>query len=81
MRLRRGDIAAAASPHAPASPPISCAVLSVSPLRSGIFEPHGIQPVHLDVVDGGAPFGAVTTRKVIIHDRRFSPCNCNVQLK
>jgi hypothetical protein len=45
-----------------------------------VFEPHGIKTVHLEFVDGGATFNALSPRKVILHDRRFSPDNANVQL-
>lgn len=52
----------------------------VAQVHVGIFEPYGVRPVHMDLVDGGTPFGLLSQRRVILHDRRFSPDNCNVQL-
>ena len=43
----------------------------------GIFEPRGVGEVH--VAEGGVPFGYLKPRPVILHDRRFSPNNANVQ--
>ena len=43
----------------------------------GIFEPRGVGEVH--VAEGGVPIGYLKPRPVILHDRRFSPNNANVQ--
>lgn len=45
----------------------------------GVFEAHGVAPVHLDVPDGGTPFGELGKRSCIIHGRCFSPCNANIR--
>lgn len=45
-----------------------------------MYEPYGIRPVHLELGDGGAPFDTLASRRVILHDRRFSPNNANIRL-
>lgn len=36
--------------------------------------------MHTDLREGGAAFGSLSARLVILHDRRFSPDNANLQL-
>jgi len=45
-----------------------------------VFEPVGVRAVHMDVKEGGAPIGMLSQRTVILHDRRFSPANAQLQL-
>ncbi len=49
-------------------------------LRRGVFEAHGVLPVHTELDDAGVLFGAIKPLSCVIHDCRFSPANCNIQL-
>ena len=49
-------------------------------LLVGIFEAHGVRPVHQELARLGTAFDALTSMECLIHDRRFSPDNCNVRL-
>lgn len=48
----------------------------------GLFNAQGVRPVHQDAYpgEGGIKFDFVTELRVVVHDRRFSPCNANVRL-
>ena len=47
----------------------------------GLFDADGVQPTHLDLSDGGMPFGCLEARTVVVHNYgALSPANCQVRL-
>lgn len=49
--------------------------------KAGVFNYYGIQPAHLDLMDGGMPFDDMDDRTACIHSMLFSPENCQFQVE
>jgi hypothetical protein len=54
---------------------------SIRTVHVGAFATEGVEEAHLDVKDGGVPFGRMEKRTVAMHDMSFSPCNMHIRMK
>ena len=50
-------------------------------MQVGVFETDGVRPTHLDLTDGGVPFGVLEPRTVVVHNGgACSPANNQLRL-